>query len=103
MTLEEQREMLGLAAKAADIEYSSTEASGLSLCGSGDYWNPLTDAGDRYRLARTCKMTIDFRDGRIVVDVNGKGYSQIFDFDPTDAQAEALAIVNAAAEIGRSM
>ena len=47
------RELLSWAAKAAAIEYSSTEDQGLSLA-SGKYWNPLEDDGDALRLAVMC-------------------------------------------------
>ena len=85
------RELLELAAKAAGIELDEYTL---------DVWNPLLTDGDALRLAVKLKMHIDcelrcastnersWEDGDGVID---------------DAAATRLAIVRAAAEIGKEM
>lgn len=113
MTPEEQRKLLELAAKAAGIELKydtfgqSTEADR-----EYNYWNPLTDDGDALRLA--VKLGLLISQSSYIPGENAYGfvniawYGQKVEFKPerfTDDPyaATRLAIVRAAAEIGRSM
>lgn len=94
------RELLELAAKAVGLQLSRPiEISG------GEYtrhWDPFTDEGDRLRLIRTLKMSIDYADC---------GVSARYDFGRKLAQEwwggdegdEAHAVLRVAAEIGRAM
>ena len=94
------RELLELAAKAAGWVYLTNGqlyVEGLGNC----EWNPLTDDGDALRLARACKMAIDFKEGTILYYVGGECIGT--DFTPGNDEEEALAILKAAAEIGRNM
>lgn len=86
------RELLKLAAKAAEIEYSSTEEQGLSLI-TGEYWNPLDDDGDALRLAVTC---LPFH----ILQYTAEDYKYC---NEDGFAATRRAIVRAAAEIGKAM
>lgn len=74
---------------------------GVSLdCDEGDsrpWWNPLTDDGDALRLAAKLAMCVDFMDGRVIA---GERSEVVIDFEDEDYR---LAIVRAAAEIGKVM
>lgn len=104
------RELLELAAKAAGVSggwREKTAADGYPAysCGIGDVgrllplWNPLTDDGDRYRLAKHLGISIDFQDccawKRLA---NGELIQEFWGGECGD---EAHAVVRAAAEIGR--
>jgi len=101
------RELLESAAKAAGMVFSvelQHSDYGRSDWGDevphadGEPWNPLTDDGDRYRLANVCRMRIDFLLRR-VVNRDGK----IFDWVTTGpGDDEAHAIVRAAAAMVNS-
>lgn len=102
-----EREMLELAAKAAGVEgnYFESEAgicihTGIYRPGLDYYWNPLISDSEALRLAVALSITIEF-DGCYVY-ANDTGLEL-----PDDAGAAAevvrLAIVMAAAEIGRAM
>ena len=64
---------------------------------SRPWWNPLTDDGDALRLAAKLAMCVDFMDGRVIA---GELSEVVIDFEDEDYR---LAIVRAAAEIGRVM
>ena len=57
MNAQEQRKLLELAAKAANVDFYTPEGMDTPWCGRGFYlrgcvvWNPLTDDGDALRLA----------------------------------------------------
>jgi hypothetical protein len=108
------KELLELAAKAADVKYDA-EASkphpksgafwGLWLVIDGEpseyqrrYWNPLTDDGDALRLA--VKLNL--------FNTRSKGYewpdAELFALHEDDTYAATRrAITRAAAEIGKAM
>jgi hypothetical protein len=88
-----EREMLEMAAKAVGIPLGYDPVSG-----TNSTWRPLTDHGDRYRLARDLGMCLDFYLGYVRID--GKVMQS---FDPRNEVEEAYAIVRAAAEIGKEM
>ncbi|WP_257757334.1 hypothetical protein [Burkholderia glumae] len=102
------KELLELAAKAAAIvgtyvrvhqAYGDQWVEGIDT-GAPVFWNPLTDDGDRYRLAKHLGISIDFSDccawkrftsGRLIQEFWGG-----------DCGDEAHAVVRAAAEIART-
>jgi len=101
------KELLELAAKAAGcrIEYINATAGGYFWFPSdGKKWNPLTDDGDRYRLAKAAKLKIDFTTGEVTGPEfkgdDGRMYRQIYALDSEEEIDRN--IVRAAAEIARS-
>lgn len=94
------RELLELAAKAVGAEWVAEEQAWWF---NGSWWNPRTDHGDRYRLARDCKMILDFDGGEVKWQFDGEEYKRAFRFTPGNDAEEADAVINAAAEIGRNM
>lgn len=104
----DERELLELAAKAAGLEYHWVKVEGGQLMQasepgsrSEESWNPITDDGDRYRLAKKLDMRIHFAPGYVTY-LNPYGKCGVLRW-PEDAADDAYAIVIAAAEIGRSM
>jgi hypothetical protein len=107
------KELLGLAAKAAGIELRMYEGmvvqpgTGLVVVNAktGLKWNPLKDDGDALRLAVKLKMDIEFSmEGVWVIAKNSS--NQMLDrffIHDNDCSATRRAIVRAAAEIGRGM
>ena len=104
--METNRELLELAAKGADIGGAWDWPRGAkSPVGWRDknrrIWNPLTDDGDAFRLAVKLKMLVDCHSqcARPLPDSiawqEGSG--------PDDYANTRLAIVRAAAEIGKAM
>lgn len=106
------RQLLELAAKAAGIHGIEVD-SGINI-GSNAVpiiWNPLTDDGDALRLAVKLNMIVDCttfsamdgkKSGRGVHDWHSAD-ELLGDDDVGNDAAIRLAIVRAAAEIGRSM
>ena len=119
------REMLELAAKAAEIEgsygfasddyyyHGNTEGILTTLPDGQSYvWNPLTDDGDAFRLAVTLNIDIEFREGEMWAYRHAFADGECFtaterlsDHQPkncgTGFRATRRAIVRAAAEIER--
>lgn len=117
---ESDRELLELAAKAAGIEHGADRFdSGISLTlpdgrhKSMPKWNPLTDDGDALRLAVQCGLEVSFVDDEPGLDIRAcVGFpasierpcriKYVFEDHRGDIfAATRLAIVRAAAEIGR--
>jgi len=105
------RELLELAAKAANIEYQRTDdgevieyfSGGLQLPFDGGKWNPLKDDGDALRLSVKLKLNIMQGDYSVLVDDEAK-ISESCDFHHGNPLASTRrAIVCAAAEIGKQM
>jgi hypothetical protein len=104
------REQLELAAKAAG--YAITWKTGHCKGGAfeaafiGDApWNPATDAGDRYRLAKALNMAIEF-DEHTVSATMPSGVLEWITWGNDSyrrCKTDADAIVALAAEIGRQM
>lgn len=94
------RELLEMAAKAAGFSAISFE-DGVEICHSGWWssWNPLTDAGDRYRLAKTLCLCVDFYARSVAYQIDGDD----FVIEWIDPDGDARAIVRAAAAIGSAM
>jgi hypothetical protein len=95
------RELLERAAKAVKLPECGWMGPAFMYVKDNTFtdWNPLTDDGDRYRLARQLGINIDFGDscawkrllsGRVIQEFWGG-----------DCGDEAHAVVRAAAEIGR--
>lgn len=96
------RELLELSAKAAGIElwHEDVFTKGMTRKVSKNgilRWNPMTDDGDALQLAAKLAMCVDFMDGRVIA---GELSEVVIDFEDEDYR---LAIVRAAAEIGRVM
>lgn len=104
--MSKDKELLELAAKAADIvgiDGVYPIARDSSGCVYG--WNPLTDDGDALRLAVKLKMTIDVRLWDDEVQVRAYHEPSMYHISEKGDPCEATrrAIVRAAAEIGRGM
>lgn len=108
------RELLELAAKAAGIEWCHIEG----LCPDGGYWkfsdgktqawwNPLTDDGDALRLVVNLGMILAVRDeGKTDASVHIEDHphswqSFLVEHNDDPYAATRRAIVRAAAEIGK--
>jgi hypothetical protein len=95
------RELLELAAKAAGIDAHVTEWSSTVEDDEGDYlkpWNPLTDDGDALRLA----VELFDGDDMEVIWYNARRLrAERPELD--EVAAIRLAIVLAAADVGRNM
>ena len=108
------RELLELAAKAAEIECEIEEFSGGRCLGTNQHneivFDPLTDDGDAFRLAVHLRMMIDFiKDGvwferykqnHVVAVGDEESHYELIETDPYAATRRA--ITRAAAEIGRT-
>jgi len=101
------REMLELAAKAADYSVITWQHDKF-ICkdkNSGDHktfhWNPLNDDGDALRLAVKLRLDVDHNQEQACVYGNGVAVEIPEGSDP--CKATRRAIVRAAAEIGRNM
>lgn len=112
----EDRELLEMAAKAARIhlEWVADQPREVVSHWSGnpedggelrDYdWNPLNDDGDALRLAVTLRIEIEFfGDTTYAGPRKTAKYSVSTEFDRDSFATARLAIVRAAAEIGKSM
>lgn len=101
----EDRELLELAAKAAGVkDFTVCAETGAPFDALG-YWNPLEDDGDAFRLE--CALQIGVSWGMAVVNADtGRGFHTaelIKDHNGDRAKARRLAVLRAAAEIGRRM
>ena len=111
ISIESDRELLELSAKAAGLHVKTWEGHSGTMCAIDDdrhgrMWMPLTDDGDALRLAVACKLLID-TDHCCAMPINRTGEAEgdwsdgMLDDDR--GAATRLAIVRAAAEIGRAM
>ena len=96
-------ELLALAAKAAGYRVKRESPDGLIVWIDGGpwLWNPLTDDGDRYRLARDCGLRINFAGNEVSWPIKGTSAFATLRW-PEDGD-EANCIVRVAAEIGMGM
>lgn len=94
------RELLELAAKAADVELKY-DSFGLSANADREYnyWNPLIDDSDALRLAVKLRMDLMLYSTTKGAFVKGKQHAEEEGNDPYAATRRA--IVRAAAEIGK--
>lgn len=99
----EDRELLEAAAKAAGIDGDYSKRAGAIVHADG-YWMPLSDDGDALRLAVTLKIEIEFfGDTAYAGPRKTAKYAVSTEFDRDIFATARLAIVRAAAEIGKSM
>jgi hypothetical protein len=71
-----------------------------------DYWNPLEDNGDAFRLAVKLRIAVDFdgiENGTIQAMQTDRSHWEIEPYGTDPYAAARRAIVRAAAEIGRNM
>ena len=109
------KEMLRLAALAAGIaiDKSYGDKTGFDVCGNvvldwhnGVTWNPLDNDGDALILAVGLRLEIEFGSHFVNVgrsDINKEWHLAREEFGNNPLAATRLAIVRAAAEIGRRM
>lgn len=95
------RELLELAAKAAAFEIVGISDDGMAERADGGWWNPLEDDGDSLRLAFILKMDVAMSCDCCQVSWWTKDRSINWVNEKTEDFK--LAIVRAAAEIGKSM
>ena len=103
------RELLELAAKAAGIPSGWLDAA--YDCWEGDpilirsAWNPLTNDGDALRLAVKLRLAIEWWKHGVSTEApqNNRWNGIILPFADDHYAATRLAIVRAAAEIGKDM
>jgi hypothetical protein len=94
--MDTDRELLEWAAKAAGYQFTVSREwhdKGRTIV-NGEYWHPLTNDGDTFRLAVKLGLHIEFDMG-VVRSPSG----EILAVGPTDIRR---AIVRAAAELGKS-
>jgi len=105
------RELLELAAKAADIRVGFDQKPYSEVPGA--HWNPLEDDGDALRLAVRLRLDMHYEDqpgwvGELVEvlsprDESGSFHCETHALGDDPYAATRRAIVRAAAEIGRLM
>ena len=91
------KELLELAAKAAGLkEYGFMGGSFVHVEDNTFVeWNPLTDDGDKYRLIKKLEISVNFK-------YQYAEYEGICVFWPQDVKDDAYAVLEVAAEIGRT-
>ena len=105
------REMLELAAKAADlrVKVASNSGRGLKVHGNCNWWNPLTDDGDALRLAGDVGLVVcimrnaGFTGIYLPACSIGGKYDEVQLHEDNAHAATRRAIVRAAAAIGEAM
>ena len=101
------RELLELAAKAADVVAYKREDGSLVAYGNeftGGIWNPLTDDGDALRLAVKLQIHMAKYDNYVSACPAWGGEVVVWDHEEPDPYAATRrAITRAAAEIGKAM
>jgi len=103
--MNENRKLLELAAKVAEIDWFKHTDGGLWLK-SGGIWNPLTDDGDALRLAVKLEIELIFRNEAVWTEHRSESrpdwrltYCEPYMGDAPSATR--LLIVRAAADIGK--
>ena len=101
--MRDDRELLELAAKAADlhVKVASNSGRGLKVHGNCNWWNPLTDDGDALRLAVKLHMQVSVTTESCRAETLTRLGVRVNDKD--ELAAPRRAIVRAAAEIGEAM
>ena len=100
------RELLELAAKAAEYKMHPETFIGDYWLKNGMVWNPLTDDGDALRLAVKLGINLDFLETmtgirQVWANMDTEDYIENAGEDPYAATRRA--IVRAAAEIGKTV
>lgn len=104
---ETDRELLEYAAKAAGVKLKyDTFGQSEKADRVYNYWNPLTDDGDAFRLMVKLNLMVDYikhgyKDGHVVAVCNEVSAYELR--EPDIEAATRRAITRAAAEIGRRM
>ncbi|MCY0910875.1 hypothetical protein [Massilia antarctica] len=108
MSAPTDRELMAQAAKAVGLRFWPGDAwrdeptgGGLLLISGLWLWNPITDAGDRYKLARTLGLNIEFAGCRVWTRT-ATGVLQEFWGSDAVGDDDAHAIVRLAAVVGRA-
>ena len=102
------RELLEMAAKAADYQYAK-HGGYIVVDGIPGNWNPLTDDGDALRLAVKLNLRVMPQEKCAYVESNPDsvlGFASVSEMEMNGDDPYAAtrrSIVRAAAEIGRSM
>jgi hypothetical protein len=96
------RELLELAAKAANYKVAWEGGCETGWMTGGSWWNPLTDDGDALRLAVKLRLEIGFPNDEVVWSF-GRGAPVCRENVGDPLAATRRAIVRAAAEIGKGM
>lgn len=105
------KELLEFASKAAGYNQTKFDENGwFYVCVyegnplEWELWNPLTDDGERYRLAKKLNIDIDFSGCFVSYFCESTNSDRIIDWfgegNPVD---DAYAVVFAAAEIGKTL
>ena len=101
------REMLELAAKAADlrVKVASNSGRGLKVHGNCNWWNPLTDDGDALRLAARLNMDIEINEFFVIVYCPSELDCILIELEIKEEKMKTarLAITIAAAKAGKEM
>ena len=101
------REMLELAAKAADlhVKVASNSGRGLKVHGNCNWWTPLTDDGDALRLAARLNMDIEINEFFVIVYCPGELDCIRIELEIKEEKMKTarLAITIAAAKAGKEM
>lgn len=96
----EERQLLDLAAKAAGMSLNlKWSHRGFNRYDNQAPWNPLVDDGDALRLAVRAGVNVSIT-GRVIC-VSGADLSIVDNLENGDTARLRLAIVRAAAEIGK--
>lgn len=97
----DDKELLELAAKAAEIELGWPAVDGYKVDFGRGVWSPLTDDGDALRLAVKLKMQVSCSGRFVNVQIGREWIETDAMFENLDPYAATRrAIVRAAAEIG---
>lgn len=103
------RELLELAAKAADIDCVMTQPFIGMQIRDGNLWNPLTDDGDALRLADRCSLTVCMNGSGTVSACDDYNKAEVFatqsihECGGSRIAATRRAITRATAAIGEKM
>lgn len=95
------RELLELAAKAANYEIERWDCWGFAQTKERERWNPLSDDGDALRLAVKLRLVCGFVEPNCWAELPGQ-FPSYEACEPDPYAATRRAIVRAAAEIGRT-
>lgn len=101
----QDKELLELAANAAQLHLRYSTSTGFSEYGDIKPWNPLSYDGDALHLAVKLRMEVRIgRQNHVALVSWGDGVKSVEELFGEDAYAATRrAIVRAAAEIGKSM
>lgn len=107
-SMKTDRELLVLAAQAAGIEWCENDEAGNLYQVRHDLkalviWNPLADDGQALRLAAKLEINIHFNRKHVDAECESRSGHVFSEFSKDRDAATRIAIVRAAAEIGRNI